>query len=132
VAKSTIAPYRNSANSQSFSLVTTGATGSTWKVAGRDLALPYVVEIQRKLTSSGASGNDHIIVRVARTERNATTMKLATAQCLLDISIPKDTTLLTQTVQKEIVSILASVLNEETAMEATNANITALVSGGDF
>lgn len=132
MAKSTLAPYVNSSTQQSFSLVSSGKEGSVWKVASRDLACPYGIEIQRKLTSGNATGNDHVIVRVFRTERNATTGKLATAQVLLDISIPKDTSILTLTEQTKLVCVMASVLNAETAMEATLANITALLSGADF
>jgi hypothetical protein len=100
-------------------------------VAGRDLSCPHVLEIKRKLNPNG-TGNDHISVRIARTERNVTTGKLATCQVLLDYSIPKDTSILTQAIQKQIGACLASAFNEGTAMEATSVNLQALVEGRDF
>lgn len=129
MSSSTITPYVTNAATQAFSLVSESATGAKYMVAGREIGLPYVVEVTRKLTAPGATSNDHVGIRIARTERNATTAKLATCQVLLDISIPKDATVITQTEQKKLLSALASLLNEYTAMEATTASITALVEG---
>lgn len=132
MASSSLLPYKNNTTTQTFALVSTSATGAKYQLSGRSLANPYVIEIQRKLTPANASGNDHVVLRVARTEANATTGKLATFQVLLDISVPKDISVLTSAVQKEVVSSLTSLLNECTAMEATNANITSLIEGRDL
>jgi len=131
MASSSISPYRNNANTESFALVSSDTDGCTFKVAGRALANPYVFSVKRKVTAPTAKGNDHVVVRVARTESNAETGIPATAQVLLDISIPKDQTILTATILKELCSIISSYLNEETAMEATTANITTLIEGMD-
>lgn len=132
MAKSSLTPYYASSGQYTFQLVASGKDGAMWKVTGRDLACPFIVEIQRKLTSATANGNDHVVLRAARTERNATTGKLATMQVLLDVSIPKDTSIITVAEQKKLVCTVASLLNAETAMEATLANIDALIGGGDF
>jgi hypothetical protein len=132
MASATLAPYKTNAATQSFTLVSSGTTGATWKATGRDLSTPYVISVERKLSTSTSTTNDHIVVRIARTERNTTTSKLATCQVLLDVSIPKDTSVLTAAVQKEILSCVSSLLNENTAMEATSVNITALIEGRDL
>jgi len=100
-------------------------------VAGRSLGAPFELEQVRKVNANSLS-NDHSIVRLTRKEANAATGKLATLQVTLDVSIPKDTTVLTQIEQKKLVSLLVSLLNESTAMEATNANITAIIEGRDL
>lgn len=132
MASATLTPYRNNANQVTFSLVSTSADQTTYKVSGNPLSEPHLVEITRKLTNSNSASNDHVQVRIARVERNATTGKLATMQVLCDISLPKDDSILTATVQKEQLAILASLFNEATAMEATTANITALIEGRDL
>jgi len=84
------------------------------------------------MTKGNATGNDHVMVRLYDTRRNTTTSKLATCQVLLDISIPKDTSNLTKTVQGDLVSCLASLLNESAVLAATRANINALLGGADL
>lgn len=132
MASSTLSPYKNNTTTQVFTLVTTGTTATSYKVAGRDLSCPYSVEIQRKLAPANASTNDHVVLRLARTERNVETSKLATLQVLVDISIPKDTSVLTATTQKEILSVVASLLNESSVMSATTVAVTALIEGRDL
>lgn len=132
MASSSLNPFISSAAQQLFSLVATTSNGCEFRAGGRDISLPYAVIIQRKLSAPTSLSNDHVYLRARRTERNVTTGKLATAQVQLDISIPKDTSILTQTVLKQMISALASLLNEATAMEATTANMTALVEGRDL
>lgn len=132
MASSSLTPYKDNTNQVTFALVSQSANGATYKVAGRDLATPYLVEVQRKLTNPGATGNDHIVLRAARVERNVDTSKLATAQVLVDVSIPKDTSILDQTAQLELLAISSSLLNDATAMAATTANRSALIGGSDL
>jgi len=132
MASNSLTPYTTNAATQSFALVSTSSAATKWAVSGREIGLPYVIELQRKLTAPGASANDHIVIRIARTERNTATTKLATMQILTDVSIPKDATVITQTEQKKLLSILASLLNECTAMEATTANIACVIEGRDL
>lgn len=132
MASSSISPYRNSANTVVFQLVSTTATGAKYIVSGRDIACPYSIDINRKLTQSSATGNDHVQIRVARVERNATTQKLATCQAVVDISLPKDTSILTAAIQTELLNVMTSVFRDATASAATNANITALIEGRDL
>lgn len=130
MASSSLTLYRNNTSTQVFTLVSVLSDGARYMATGRPIACPFVLEIKRKLNPNG-TGNDHVGVRIARTEQNVTTGKLATCQYLLDISIPKDQSILTQTVQCEIGALLASLFNESTAMEATHVALTALVEGRD-
>lgn len=132
MASSTLVPYVNNSTTQSFSLVSTSSAGAKWMVTGRAIGVPYTIEVIRKLSPSTSTTNDHIQLRIARTEQNATSAKLATMQLLLDISIPKDASVITATEQKKLLSILASLFNESTAMEATNVAITSLIEGRDI
>jgi hypothetical protein len=132
MASSTLTPYRDNTNQVTFNLVSQGADGATYKVSGRDLALPYAVEIQRKLSSGSSNANDRIKISVRRVERNVDTGKLATLMVSSEISIPKDTSTLDGTAQIEICAIHASLLNDATAMAATTANRTALIEGRDL
>lgn len=129
MASSTLLPYKNNSTTQSFSLVSESPNGAKYLVSGRPIGTPYTIEITRKLTAPGAAGNDEIIIVTKRVEMNATTGKLATFFEKRTISIPKDQSVITPTIQKEILSIGASLLNESTAMEATTVFITALIEG---
>lgn len=132
MATETITAYESNVATSVFVLAQTGATKTEWRKTGRALALPYSLSVERKIGNSNSPSNDHIVLRVSRVEANATTSKLATFQVSLDISIPKDQTVLTPAEQKKALSIIASILNEGTAMEATNANITKLIEGRDL
>lgn len=132
MASASLAPYKSNSATETFTSVGPIEGGYLFKVSGRGLATPYLIEVKRKFTSGSSASNDHTVLRIARTERNTTTGKLATAQVLVDISIPKDTSILTAAVLKEMLAVLSSLLNECTAMEATNAKITALVEGYDL
>jgi hypothetical protein len=132
VMSSTLTPFYASSGQYTLVPVSQDDQGATYKVAGRDLACPLGLEIQRKLTAPSALGNDHVVLRIFRTERNATTSKLATMQVLVDISIPKDTSIITIAEQIKLVAAMASLFNEETALEAFLANIAALIGGGDL
>jgi len=131
MASSTLNPYVDNTNHQAFVLKSTSESGAVFMVAGRSLGAPFELEQVRKVNANSLS-NDHSIVRLTRKEANAAIGKLATLQVTLDVSIPKDTTVLTQIEQKKLVSLLVSLLNESTAMEATNANITAIIEGRDL
>lgn len=131
MASTSLNPFVDNTNHQAFVLKTNTSNGAIWMVSGRNLSTPFEIETSRKVNPNALS-NDHSVVRLTRKEANATTGKLATCQITLDVSVPKDTTIITLAEQKKLVAILASMLNEQTAMEATNANITAVVEGRDF
>lgn len=130
MASSSLTPYSDNSTQVTFNLVTTSQNKSTYIVGGRPFAQPYMLEITRK-ASSGRS-NDHIGVRIARVEANATTNVLATGQVNLDISIPKDQSVLDNTALIGMLGVLASVLDQSTALNASAANRTALVEGRDL
>lgn len=132
MASNSLVLYNNNSTTTTYDLVTTGTDKTLWKVAGRALACPRLLEMQRKPTASSATGNDHVIVRCAIIERNTTTQKLATGQVVLDVSIPKDGSIITNTILGDLLSNVASLLNEKTVMEATRASVNCVVEGRDF
>lgn len=132
MATTTLTAYTTNTLTQAFELQSTSETKTVWIATGREIACPYTVSVERKKASSNSPSNDHVVLRVTRIERNATTGKLATFQSSLDLSIPKDQSILSATEQKKAISWISSCLNEGTAMEATNANITKLIEGRDL
>lgn len=131
MASSTLNPFVDNTNHQLVTLKSSTQTGSIWMVSGRNISLPFEVQTDRKVNPNALS-NDHSIIRLTRKEANATSGKLATFQCTIDVSIPKDCTVITLAEQKKAVAMLISLLNESTAMEATNASITAILEGRDL
>lgn len=129
MSSSSLTPYKNNTSQVTFSLASESPTGVKYLVSGRSISNPFSLEISRKLTAPSAAGNDEVSLTVKRIEQNATTGKLATGFVKVTISIPKDVSVITATVQKELMSVMASLFNESTAMEATNAFITALIEG---
>lgn len=131
MASASLNPFVDNTNHQALVLKSSTQTGSIWMVSGRNISLPFELETSRKVNPNALS-NDHSIIRLTRKEANASSGKLATFQATLDVSIPKDNTVITLAEQKKLVSLLVSLLNEGTAMEATNASITAVLEGRDF
>jgi len=131
MASATLSPKYDASSGYTFDLVTTGTDRTTWKVSGRDIAVPQSLEIIRKFTAPNALANDHVQVRIARSERNTSTGKPATCQVLLDISVPKDALVITQAEQRKLVSILGSLLSDNAAV-ASSANALKLVGGFDL
>jgi len=126
---STLTPYKNSTQQTTFTLASENPSGQSYLVSGRSINKPFRLEVIRKLTTPGASGNDSIVLRLSRVEANATSGKLATLSASLIISIPKDTSVLDATAQKELVTNVGSLIFESTAAEATNVFVTALIEG---
>lgn len=130
MASATVTLYKSTSGTVEFSLVTTGKEQTTYRVAGRSLATPLSLEITRKIGPSGASANDHVIVKLTQVERNETSQKLATASATLDISIPRDTTAVSTTKVIELLGMMSSMLNEGATIPYA-LNRTALVDGRD-
>lgn len=130
MASSSLAPYISNSVTETFSLVSSSVNQTVWKVPGRALSNPYTVELNRKLTSG--TKNDHIVLRVARVEANASTAQKATAQILVDISVPKDQSNLSSAILANMLGVVASVLNDNTALAATSVNRSAIVDGRDI
>jgi len=131
MASSSISPFKNAADQVNFELATVSEFGAKFMVSGRALACPYVVEVKRKINPN-STANDHISLRVARTEQNVTSGKPATCQVMVDFSIPKDVSVLTATVQKELATIVMSILRDNTLSAATFTQITELIEGRDI
>jgi hypothetical protein len=132
MASSSLTPYKDDTNQVTFNLSTQGENFCQYLVSGRAIATPYLLEIRRKTTSPGAASNDHVVVRVARIERNSNTGKPVTGQVMVDISIPKDSDTITVAYMEEMLGIVSSALNDDAALAASNANAAALLAGSDL
>jgi len=131
MASSTLVLKYNSTATRTYLLVSTTQNGARYMMSGRPIATPYVIELNRKINVNG-TGNDHVSVRIARTEQNVTSGKLATSQILCDFSIAKDQSILNQAAQKELGMILASLLMDGAAVLDTPVSLTAVVEGRDI
>jgi len=132
MASSSITPYKTNAATQAFALQSTSASGATFIVTGRSLANPHFIQITRKIGPSNSMANDHVIVRISLTDPNATTLKPVTGSVTLDISIPRDNATVTLAEMTEELGLLASLLNDNTALAATTVNRSALLNGQDL
>jgi len=131
MASASLTPYYNNSLQETFSLVSAGTDKTTWKVTGRDLALPKTLTIERKIGAPGKTANDHILIRISQSERNATTGLIATASATLDLSIARDTSVLNATAVRYLPRMIASLLNDSAACSATSNNASAIVAGLD-
>lgn len=132
MASNSLTPFGDAGVQYNFELQSSSGTKTVWIRPGRSISLPHSISIERKPSAPNSASNDHVILRVTRVEMNTGSGKFATLQATLDISIPKDSIAISQGTQKDQLSILASVLNEFTAMETTNVNITKLIEGRDL
>jgi len=132
MASSSLTPYYDNSNQETFALLTQGEKSTRYVVAGRSVSKPYAVDVIRKISSAGAKSNDHVIVRVFRVETNEDTGLPATGQVTLDISIPKDDATITVAYVKQMVGIMSSLLNDDATIGAAPTAIASLVAGGDL
>jgi len=128
---SSLTPYKASATQITYGLVGSSPTGAKWLVSGYGLGVPRTLEQTLKVGAPGASGNDHVILRLSQSDENSTTGKIATANLTLDISIPRDSATVTPTEIVELLGILSSLLNDCASVEdsANATNRTALSEG---
>lgn len=132
MASSSLAPYKNNSTAVTFAYVGPISNGAQYKVSGRALACPHEITIEKFIGASGSAANDRVRITVRRVERNTTTDKLATLKTSLEISIPKDLSILDTTAQLEQLALMSSLLNDSTAMAATTAARTNIVEGRDL
>jgi len=132
MSSSALTPHYTGSTTKSFALVSENANGAKWLVASRPLANPETIELIRKIGSSGALANDHVILRLTRAETNSSTSKVATAVVTLDISIPRDAVAVTQDNVNDMLGSMISLLNEvtDTTVTASRAKVKSLLSGG--
>jgi len=131
MATSSLALYKNHTQTETLTLSSVKDNIVTYKVAGRSLALPSLLTIERKIGSAGAKANDHIVVR--RQEIQQSTVipaNLVTGSVTLDISIPRDSTF-TAARMLELLLETVSLLEDAGATAATAVNATALIAGSD-
>lgn len=129
MASSSLVLYVSNADTQEFVLVSSSVNMTVWKVANRPLSNPFTIELARKLTSG--TKNDHVTVRIARVEANASTSQKATAQVLIDVSVPKDQSILTGAEISKMLGAAASLLNDGNNLALTGTNRGAIVDGRD-
>jgi len=129
MATSSLTLYSSNAASAAFVLVSSSVDNTVWKVANRSLSTPLSLQFTRKYQSGNK--NDILKVVFKQIERNATTAQLATFQASLEISVPKDQSILTPAVCAGVIGYLSSLLDDSTALQATSANRTAIVDGRD-
>lgn len=129
MASSSLTLYSSNSTSQAFALVSSSVDKTVWKVAGRPLSTPIELEFTRRLTNG--SKNDHLVLRLSQKEQNASTAQLATGQILVDISVPKDQSIITPAVLVGLLGMVSSLLNDASALATTSANRTAIVDGRD-
>jgi len=127
-----LAPYQSNSVQMTFTLQSSNSSGAAWLVTARPLANPYKVELIRKIAPPNSMANDHVILRVSRTDANSTSGKPATGSASLDISIPRDVATIDLSEMKAVVGILSSLLNDNAALAATDVNRSALLSGLDL
>jgi hypothetical protein len=124
MASSTLTLYKDNTTTEAFALVTTSENAAKWIKSGRALATPYSASQKVKI-NKGVS-NDESYFSITRTEANATTGKLATCVCDIRVSIPKDQTILTPTVQAEIISCAVSAAINAAATGANTSRLTII------
>jgi len=133
MASATLSPKSGDTEVTTLSLASNSATGATYLVAGRALNAPKGLEIKRLITRSGQTANDHIQLRFFTTEPNATTGKLATAQVMLDISVPKDLPVIGTAGVQALCAMLASTINNYGNNAADiSPTVGSLISGLDL
>jgi hypothetical protein len=132
MASETLSPYYTNTLTQAFGLVSATSNGAIYQVSGRPLSQPYSIAIDRKLTPPSAAANDRVIVRLLRTEPNSETNKLATFAATLTISIPKDQTVISLTVQEQLLNVLASLINECAAVSASMTQKEKILTGNNW
>lgn len=128
---SSLAPYKNATVAITYGAVGSSPVASKWSVSGYGLGTPRTLEQTLKVGAPGATGNDHVILRLSQSDENSTTSKIATANVTLDISIPRDNSTVTTDEIIELLGILASLLNDQAVVEnaADAVNRKALAEG---
>jgi len=137
---SSLVPHNNNSTStETFVLQSSNGSKTRWVVAGRTLAKPYAVDVERKIAPNNSNANDHVILRCTHTEASTLApYKLATMSATLDLSIPRDLTGFTSgnlTDASRMLAIISSLVDANSAMSVENASntaICALVSGNDL
>jgi len=134
MATATLTPYYSSAAQQTFTLASQGSDKVTWRdpAASRSLARPYIVELTRKLGQQNSKANDHVTLKISRSESAVSTGLPVTGFVSLDISIPRDNTSISAANMQSMLGILGSLLFNSTATPATLTNIASLVNGSDL
>jgi len=132
MASASITTYKNNTQTYVYTLVSQSADTTVWKIANRTLGEPMTLSLQRKVGPTGSKTNDHIILRSSRTDKNATTGLPATCSITLDVSIPRDNSIITAQAQTDLLQSVASIINEYAANAATQVNAGKIVGATDL
>jgi len=130
MASNTLTPAVDDTNRQTFNLVSTSLNKTAWVAPSRKLATPYQISVERKLASG--KSNDQIVLRILRIENNATTGLPATASITLNISLPKDQTILTAAEMTKMIVAIGSIIGDSALGAATVVAVTSLIEGRDL
>jgi len=138
MASSSITLYDENTGTTVYALASQSGTKTVYLEAGRSLAKPKSITVERKLSANGSSANDHIIVTVSQTEASTIApFKLQTFSAKLDVSIPRDLTGFASGNTTDLLkrlSNLTSLLNHKVAMNVANSantELQAIISGMD-
>jgi len=91
MASASVTLYNGDTENTVYALAQTGPDKTLYRVAGRGLATPCTLSIERKIGPSNSKANDKVSVLLLKTEKNATTGTLVTGYVKIDISVPRDT-----------------------------------------
>lgn len=129
MASSTLTGYYSPTASVVFDLVSSTNEGADWRVSGRSLGTPYMVSLRRVVGRTGQRSNDRITLRVSYSDQNAETALASTANVTLEVSIPRDVIAVPNSQSVEMLSVLGSILNDQSPTAVTNNIVQALVNG---
>lgn len=105
-----------------YTLVGNTNVGAAYRDSSRSLALPRSLDISFQIGAPGAKGNDHVKTVVKDSRLNSTTGEVSTAQVSIDVSLPRDSDVWSDTDSKDL---FASVLQHL----FTDARIDSLIEG---
>jgi len=126
-----LTPYKDASNQITYTLMGSSPSNAKWSVSGYGLGVPRTLEQTVKIGPPGATGNDHVTLKLVQSDQNSSTGKNVTCSITVDISIPRDAATITPTEVGELLGVLSSLLNDAAAVEnyASATNRTALAEG---
>ncbi len=127
MASTTLILYKDNTTTTTFNLLSTAENWAKWIVPGRTLSTPHFAQQTTKVNKG--SSNDESKFLVSITAMNATTGKPATFLCEIRLSIPKDQSVLTPSIQKEITSEAVSAFIGTGGATGADTNRTSILEG---
>jgi len=134
MASSSVTLYHGDTENRVYALTQTSANKTEFRVAGLALAEPQMLTIERKIQPGNSKSNDQIIVTVSQVSRNTTSGLLATGKVSVNISVPRDNSIITQTVMSQLCKQIGSLFGNNCAALSADAatSALALLGGSDL